>query len=67
MLLQIAGGAAGPLVLESAKKHLPERKSIVLRSERLARLLGLDIASDTVTGILQRLDLGWKLSMLDGG
>ncbi len=69
LLLQIAGGAAGPLVLESAKKHLPERKSIVLRSERLARLLGLDIASDTVTGILQRLDLavevidaGWRVT-----
>ena len=69
LLLQIAGGAAGPLVMESAKEHLPGRKRIVLRSQRLARLLGLDIASDTVTGILRRLDLavelvddGWRVT-----
>jgi phenylalanyl-tRNA synthetase beta chain len=69
LLLQIAGGAAGPLVLESAEEHLPERKSIVLRSERISRLLGLDIAGDTVTGILQRLglvvevvDVGWQVT-----
>ena len=69
LLLQIAGGAAGPLVMESAREHLPVRKSIVLRSQRLARLLGLDIASDTVTGILRRLDLavehvdeGWRVT-----
>lgn len=69
LLLQIAGGAAGPLVMESAREHLPVRKSIVLRSRRLARLLGLDIASDTVTEILRRLGLavelvddGWRVT-----
>ncbi len=58
LLLQISGGAAGPLVLESAKEHLPLRNGIMLRSKRISRLLGLDIENDIVVGILQRLDFG---------
>ena len=69
LLLQIAGGEAGPLVLESSEQHLPVRNSILLRSERLSRLLGLEISSKEVTKILQRLGLavavvddGWKVT-----
>ena len=57
LLLEIAGGEAGPLVVESAEEHLPQRDPIVLRKDRLTRLLGLEIASETVTGILQGLEL----------
>ncbi|MBT8067941.1 MAG: phenylalanine--tRNA ligase subunit beta [Gammaproteobacteria bacterium] len=57
LLLQIAGGEAGPLIVESAAEHLPKRNPIVLRKDRLTRLLGLEIASETVTGILQGLEL----------
>ncbi len=65
LLLEIAGGKAGPLVVESSKKHLPVSKSIVLRSGRISRLLGLEIADDEITNILQRLEM--TMESVDGG
>ncbi len=58
LLQEIAGGDAGPMVVESAKEHLPRRKKIRLRKERLARLLGLEINEQRVTQILEGLGLG---------
>ncbi|MGB5258262.1 MAG: phenylalanine--tRNA ligase subunit beta, partial [Woeseiaceae bacterium] len=57
LLLGISGGKAGPLVVETAAEHLPRRKPILLRTDRLARLLGLDIAGETVAKILRGLEL----------
>ena len=58
LLQEIAGGNAGPLIVESAEKHLPRRNTIRLRKERLARLLGLEIDARKVTRILEGLGLG---------
>ena len=58
LLLEIAGGNAGPLVVDSAEEHLPARQNILLRRDRLSRLLGLQIKDQTVTEILEGLDLG---------
>jgi len=60
LLLEIAGGDAGPLLVDSAKEHLPPRKTIRLRKERLARLLGLEIEEKKVQKILDGLELGVK-------
>ena len=43
LLLEIAGGEAGPLVVDSARRTSAETRTIVLRKIRLARLLGLEI------------------------
>ncbi|MDH3577948.1 MAG: phenylalanine--tRNA ligase subunit beta [Gammaproteobacteria bacterium] len=68
LLLEIAGGDAGPLVVDSAKEHLPQRKPIRLRKDRLARLLGLEIDEQKVKQILEGLELdvasvedGWRV------
>ncbi len=68
LLLAIAGGEAGPLVLESADEHLPVRRDIVLRKSRLAHLLGLEIDPSEVTRILRALQMhvtemddGWRV------
>ena len=37
LLLSIAGGSAGPLVVDSSAEHLPKREPILLRKSRLAR------------------------------
>jgi phenylalanyl-tRNA synthetase beta chain len=58
LLLEISGGNAGPLVVDTAEEYLPARPDILLRRDRLARLLGLQINDETVTEILQGLDLG---------
>ncbi len=68
LLLEISGGDAGPLVLQTAHEYLPSRETIVLRRSRLEKLLGVKIDDETVTDILQRLGLsvattddGWSV------
>ena len=70
LLLQISGGAAGPLVVTTAEEHVPQPRQIHLRRERLSALLGLPIPDDTVSDILSRLGLepnttadGWDVSV----
>jgi len=65
LLLEIAGGDAGPLVVDSVEEHLPSRQIIHLRKDRLTRLLGLEIGNEEVTRILEGLGLG--VSPVDGG
>ena len=69
LLLVIAGGEAGPLVVESATEHLPERNAILLRKDHVTRLLGLEIANTEIVRILSGLELavaetdgGWKVT-----
>ncbi|MEJ2161562.1 MAG: phenylalanine--tRNA ligase subunit beta [Chromatiales bacterium] len=68
LLLEIAGGDAGPLVHQVAESHLPQRAPISLRRSRVAQLLGLEVGDDVITGVLGRLglavapnDAGWEV------
>ena len=68
LLLEIAGGEAGPLVHQVADAHLPQREPIALRRSRVSKLLGLEVEDDVVSGVLERLglnvaatDSGWKV------
>jgi len=65
LLLDIAGGDAGPLIVESAKKHLPRRDAIQLRKDRVTRLLGLEIDDKQVAKILEGLEL--RVKKMKGG
>jgi phenylalanyl-tRNA synthetase beta chain len=57
LILSICGGDAGPVVEAVDEAQLPSRVEVELRSARLAKILGADIADDVVTEILQRLGL----------
>jgi len=57
LLVEISGGKAGPLVMTTAEEHIPQRRQISLRRNRLAKLLGAEIADQHVTDILNRLQL----------
>ena len=68
LLLEIAGGEAGPLVHQVAEAHLPQREPIELRRSRVSLLLGLAVEDEVVTGVLRRLglsgeqtDAGWEV------
>ncbi len=68
LLIDIAGGEAGPLVHQVSESNLPRREPIALRRSRISMLLGLDVADDVVAGVLTRLGLtvskdeqGWKV------
>jgi phenylalanyl-tRNA synthetase beta chain len=57
LLLTISGGSAGPLTVTSANEFIPKAQKIRLRSARISKLLGVDIADDIVSDILARLGL----------
>ncbi len=67
LLLEIAGGSAGPMIEAASVEQLPQRTEVSLRRARLARVLGVSIADDEVTRILGALGMqvvvtveGWK-------
>lgn len=65
LLLDIVGGKAGPIIVAESKDDLPIRKQVVLREQRLARVLGANIENERVTDILNRL--GMKVNVTDDG
>ncbi len=69
LLVEIAGGTPGPVVEAELPEHLPQRAAIVLRRQRLARVLGLTVDDDEVERILRALGLavtsdtdGWRVT-----
>ena len=65
LILDITGGSAGPITEASDANSLPERKPVVLRSERINKILGIAIPEDEVQDILQRL--GMQVQKQDDG
>ena len=55
LLLSIVGGEAGPVVEAKSDEHLPKPAQITLSRAKLDRILGISIATDTVTEIFNRL------------
>ncbi|GAC29487.1 phenylalanine--tRNA ligase subunit beta [Brumicola pallidula] len=57
LLIDAVGGNAGPIVEAKDEEYLPNPRSITLRAARLSHVLGINIAADRVTDILNRLGL----------
>ncbi|WP_459176508.1 phenylalanine--tRNA ligase subunit beta [Ewingella americana] len=55
LLLDICGGAAGPIIDVTSEKDLPKAAIIQLRREKLDRLIGHHVGDAQVTDILSRL------------
>ena len=55
LLLEIAGGEAGPLIHAVSESHLPAQNQVTLRHARLNRVLGIDLLADEVSRILKDL------------
>jgi phenylalanyl-tRNA synthetase beta chain len=55
LLLAVVGGSAGPVIEVVSPEDLPEQSTLVLRAERIERVLGLAMPEDEVTRILQGL------------
>ena len=69
LILQVAGGSPGPVTEAVLPEHLPKPAPIVLRRERLARVLGVRVDDSEVGRILRALGLtvedtadGWLAS-----
>ena len=58
LILEICGGAAGPVVEAVSKEHLPARKPVRLRPARARRLLGIDPDNAAIVKLLNGVHLG---------
>ncbi|MGF2736098.1 phenylalanine--tRNA ligase subunit beta [Marinobacter sp. DUT-1] len=71
LLMDIVGGEPGEIVEVASDEHLPADRTIDLREQRLADVLGMAIDRTTVEEILTRLGLhidkllkdGWRVSV----
>ncbi|EMR11913.1 phenylalanyl-tRNA synthetase subunit beta [Methylophaga lonarensis MPL] len=68
LLLTIVGGQAGPVIEKSSEVDLPAQREILLRAQRIKRVLGIEIDAATVIEQLSRLgmqvtetDAGWRV------
>lgn len=68
LIVQLAGGKAGPVVTAESPAHLPVRPAVLLRANRLQRMLGLEIPASRVEAILTGLGMtpvahpeGWQV------
>jgi phenylalanyl-tRNA synthetase beta chain len=68
LLIAIAGGKPGPLVVTEEPARLPTRPPVRLRRERLTRLLGVAVPDGQVQSILKNLQMqvtpgpeGWSV------
>ena len=57
LLLDIAGGRAGPVTNATSEANLPRRAPLRLRKARLDALVGEELPADRVRQIFQRLEL----------
>ncbi len=69
LLIEIAGGEAGPVIDASNYQHLPEQPQVTLRYDRISRLLGIPVSREEVTGMIQGLNMelvendeGWTVT-----
>lgn len=57
LILDIAGGAAGPVISAESAENIPTAKSVTLRKQKIESGLGFAIPDEEVVEILQRLGL----------
>jgi len=57
LLVEIAGGRPGPLLLAEDRDHVPVNRAVPLRPERLNAVIGLNIPEDETQSILERLGM----------
>jgi phenylalanyl-tRNA synthetase beta chain len=57
LLVEIAGGRPGPVVVAERPEHLPKRHSIPLSRERVDALLGVELDAGDIEDLLGRLGI----------
>ena len=57
LLIEIAGGEAGPLLVTEEADSIPRNQAIMLRPERLNSVIGCEILPEAAESILQRLGM----------
>lgn len=57
LIIDIAGGNPGPITEVTSTVFLPSRNAVIVRKQRIEKILGLKIADTVIADIFQRLGL----------
>jgi phenylalanyl-tRNA synthetase beta chain len=62
LLIEIAGGEPGPVLLAEEPADIPRNQAVSLRHDRLNAVVGCEIGKETVDDIFERLgmDVSWR-------
>ncbi|MDD5266186.1 MAG: phenylalanine--tRNA ligase subunit beta [Methylococcales bacterium] len=63
LLINVAGGGAGPITELTTRAALTERKVVFLRRQRIEKTLGIALADEHVVDIFQRLGMSVQTQM----
>ncbi|MGI9308162.1 MAG: phenylalanine--tRNA ligase subunit beta [Gammaproteobacteria bacterium] len=68
LIIEICGGEPGPAVETQLEKFRPRARAVVLRRQRLAKVLGIEVPDERVVSILEGLHMqvtadgeGWRV------
>lgn len=68
LIIELAGGSVGAITDVTSLDDLPKREPVLLRKQRLSKILGMDFKDEAVTSCLQRLGMavenqadGWSV------
>lgn len=69
LIIELAGGSVGAITDVTSLDDLPKREPVLLRKQRLSKILGMDFEDDAVTSCLQRSGMsvanqadGWSVT-----
>jgi len=57
LIIEISGGSSGPITVIETESAIPERQPVLLRRQRLDKMLGISLSDEIVTDTLQRLGM----------
>lgn len=60
LIIDIAGGSAGPITESLTEEQLPTRNTVTLRADRVTKVLGVTLPEDEVNQIFTRLGMSIK-------
>jgi phenylalanyl-tRNA synthetase beta chain len=66
LLIDIAGGEPGPLVVVESPEHMPKPTEVYLRRQRVQKFLGVNIADEEIAQILHGLGIKKTKDNQDG-
>jgi phenylalanyl-tRNA synthetase beta chain len=66
LLIEIAGGEAGPVIDTHLEDQLPGHQDVMLRADRVKRLLGVEIPDSDIDNMLTRLGFDHQRDDFDG-
>ncbi len=57
LILEITGGEVGPIAEKCCAEYIPQAKSVILKKDKITKVLGIEIDDEIVKDVLSRLEM----------